>query len=134
MPGEIAWVLSSNPPRLQGQETTQEGVVRSNTDHGPGEVRLEFTAVSEMYVVTYRINEALHNGFWSWWKSPCLFGSKTFNWWHPRRKDWTDDLGYAGARFLKAPTSLNVEKSGESGVGGAAGSLYDVTCEIEVLP
>jgi hypothetical protein len=108
-------------------ETRGQNVVRTEADHGPAELRREYSATPERFVLTFTFTDSEMATFWTWYEGTIYHGSLPFDWKHPRTG------GDATFRFRGAdpPVFTNI------GTGGSSSSPINYwrgSLDLDVLP
>lgn len=94
-----------------------DGTARTQTDTGPGKVRLRFTATSDKLRVSYILTEDQVGILRTFYKMSVKMGSIAFDYTHPRNGETVS------VRFARPPA-----------ISYVGGGLYRVQIELEVLP
>lgn len=78
--------LQTRGYRLGGTETRDKNTIETDTDHGPREIRREYTARSEIITLNLLYNDAEMEEFWDWYDQDIQSGATEIELDHPRTR------------------------------------------------
>lgn len=111
--------LPQSPQWRPYNEDTQDNVLETQMDQGPGKKRLLFTAVSKFYTINLQLSSAQYDILESFYESDTSFGTIVFEW-----KDFRAGTLGVEYRFKSRPTKLKSNSP----------TYYEVTFLLEKLP